>query len=267
VTASHEWVISADGTAIAVRRSGAGPALVLVHGTTADHTRWARVAPLLEAEFTVHAMDRRGRGGSGDADGYAIEREAEDVAAVVLAAGTPVSLLGHSYGAICCLEAALRLSALHRLILYEPPLPVGQPVVPPAVRDAIDRLVAAGEGEAALLTFFRDVVRVPEPQLAAMRAMPSWAGRVAAAHTLSRETRLEAEYRPDLERLRTLRTPTLLLLGGESPPFFREATRRIAEGVPDARIHELPGQQHVAMDIIPDDFARIVADFARPGSE
>src|SRR5690349_18162579 len=97
---------SKDGTSIAFTRSGSGPPLVLVHGTTADHTRWAPILPELETRFTVHAVDRRGRGGSGDGPRYALDREFDDIAAVVDAIGAPVMLLGHSYGAICSLEAA-----------------------------------------------------------------------------------------------------------------------------------------------------------------
>src|SRR5687768_6369257 len=118
-------VISTDGTPIAYRRSGEGPALVLVHGTAADHTRWQSILPALEERFTVYAIDRRGRGGSGDAPTYAIEHEFEDVAAMVDAISGPVSLLGHSYGALCALEAALRTDNVRRLVLYEPPIPTG----------------------------------------------------------------------------------------------------------------------------------------------
>jgi pimeloyl-ACP methyl ester carboxylesterase len=103
---SQEIVTSKDGTRIACFRSGEGPPLVLVHGTAADHGRWRPVLPAFEERFTVCAVDRRGRGGSGDSDDYAIEREFEDVAAVVDSLGEPVNLLGHSYGALCALEAS-----------------------------------------------------------------------------------------------------------------------------------------------------------------
>src|SRR5687767_12504745 len=121
-------VASQDGTSIAVQVTGRGAPLLLVHGTTADHSRWTPLLPALEARFTVHAMDRRGRGESGDAADYSLVREFEDVAAVVDAIGGPVNLLGHSYGALCSLEAALRTSNLRKLILYEPPIPLGGPV-------------------------------------------------------------------------------------------------------------------------------------------
>jgi pimeloyl-ACP methyl ester carboxylesterase len=131
-----EHIRSKDGTAIAYKKSGVGPPLVLVHGATADHTRWAPILPLLEPRFTVYAMDRRGRGQSGDQTGdqadYAIEREFDDVAALVDSLAEPAVLLGHSYGGICSLEASLRTSNLRKLILYEPPIPAAFPFIRPA---------------------------------------------------------------------------------------------------------------------------------------
>src|SRR5918997_3847853 len=103
----QESVASKDGTTIAYRRSGEGPPLVLVHGTAGDHGRWRPVLPAFEERFAVYAIDRRGRGGSGDSEDYTIEREFEDVAAVVDSVGEPALVLGHSYGALCALEAAL----------------------------------------------------------------------------------------------------------------------------------------------------------------
>ena len=117
-----ERVISEDGTPIAVWRSGEGPPLVLLHGAAADHSRWSPVLPALEGRFTVLAVDRRGRGQSGDPDEYAIEREYEDLVAVVEAAGDGVNVLGHSYGGICALEAALLTDRIRKLIVYEPPM-------------------------------------------------------------------------------------------------------------------------------------------------
>ena len=254
-------VTSSDRTPIAVWRTGSGPALILVHGTTADHTRWARVSSGFEAEFTVYAMDRRGRGGSGDGPAYSIAQEGEDVAAVAGAVNGPVNLLGHSYGALCSIEAALRLPNLHRLVLYEPPLPLGYEIVPPHVRTQITELLERKEHEAALLVFFREVVHVPEAQLQTMRDQPVWSARVSAAHTLLREIRLEAEYRADIERLRLLTVPTLLLLGGESPSYFTEATNQLHAAIPHSQVHLMAGQQHIAMDMIPDEFVRIVGSF------
>ena len=264
-TSTMHTVTSPDGTPIAYRRSGSGPPLLLVHGTTADHTRWAGISPAFEEHFTVYAMDRRGRGASGDGPVYSLPHEGEDVAAVVDALGEPVSLLGHSYGALCALEGAMRTSNLRTLMLYEPPLPGGDEIVPPETLARLDGMIARGEREAALITFFREVVGVPETQLDAVRSHPAWPGRLAAAHTLGRETRVEAEYELDFDRLRAFRIPTLFLLGGASPAAFHTATRRLHAAMPASRIHVLEGQQHMAMDTAPEAFVAAVRQFARSG--
>ncbi|HEX6133823.1 MAG TPA: alpha/beta hydrolase [Longimicrobiales bacterium] len=256
-----ELVTSRDGTRLAVWRGGAGPALLLVHGTTADHTRWAAISSALEQRFTVYAMDRRGRGASGDGAEYSLAREGEDVEAVVDSIGGPVALLGHSYGALCCLQAVVRTRTVHRLILYEPPI-----IEPPPAQllSRLDGLVARNEREEALLTFFREVVRVPEPQLDAMRSSPAWPARVAAAHTTLREVRMTPGQAFDAASLRTMHIPTLLLVGGDSPAFFQEATRLLHATLPNGTVHVIPGQQHVAMDIVPDEFVRVVSSFLAP---
>ena len=100
-----------------VRTRGSGSPRLLVHGSTADHTRWTSILPGLERRFTVLAMDRRGRGASGDAQKYSLEREYDDVAAVIRAAGREVDLFGHSFGALCAMEAALNVDNLRRIVL------------------------------------------------------------------------------------------------------------------------------------------------------
>lgn len=252
---------SQDGTRIAYWRGGSGPPLVLVHGTTADHTRWARIRPRLEDAFTVYAMDRRGRGGSGDAAGYAIEREFEDVAAVVDAIGQPVFLLGHSYGAICSLEASLLTDGVQRLILYEPPIPTGVPLYPPGAPERIQSLVDAGEPEAGLEIFFREVVRMPDEAFETYRALPVWPTRIALAPTIPRELVVDRSYQFRPERFTGISTPTLLLLGGNSPPAFRQAIEMLDAALPASQVAVVPLQQHVAMDTAPDLFLSEVTRF------
>ncbi|HSK17609.1 MAG TPA: alpha/beta hydrolase [Longimicrobiales bacterium] len=260
--ATFSHVTSADGTRLGVWQSGSGPALVAVHGTTADHTRWSRIAPLLEAQFSLHTMDRRGRGRSDDTAPYSIQREAEDVAAVVRLAGERVTLLGHSYGALCCLEAALQLPGLFRMIVYEPPLPIGAGIIGRATRTEIERLLNQDDREGALLCFFRDVVGVPDAELESLKDHPVWPARVAAAHTVLREADAEEAYELDLSRFGGLSVPTLLILGGDSPDYFREAVVRLDAVIPDSRVHVLPGQQHIAMDTAPEEFVEAVVSFA-----
>lgn len=256
-----ETVTSADGTTIAYRKSGSGPPLVLVHGTTADHSRWARVVTELERDYTMYAIDRRGRGGSGDGPDHHIEREFEDVAAVIDALDEPAIVLGHSYGALCSLEAALRTENVHRLILYEPPLPLGDPIYDGDVLDQIQQLADAGRREEATTLFFREVVRMPDDEFEVYRKLPVWEVRVALASTIARELAIDRSYVFEPSRFNALKIPTLLLLGGDSPPVFQRATRMLEDALPDARVEVLHGQQHVAMDIDLPRFIRVVRSF------
>ena len=185
-----EKAISRDGTAVGYFRSGAGRPLVLVHGTTADHTRWDTVRDLFEPHLSLAAMDRRGRGATGDADAYAFEREVEDVVAVVDAlareTGGPVDLLGHSYGGLCSLGAVLQTDNVRRLVVYEAPV-LGEGVVPEGFLDQVAPLVDEGRFDEVLMMFFREVVLMPEDQLRAFRELPAWQARLGTAPTLARE--------------------------------------------------------------------------------
>jgi pimeloyl-ACP methyl ester carboxylesterase len=250
---------SKDGTRIAYWVSGTGPSLLLVHGTTADHTRWAPVLPALEGNFTVYSMDRRGRGESGDTAPYAIEREYEDIAAVAGSIPAPVHILAHSYGAICALEACLLTTSVSKLILYEPPVPVETNLYPTGTAERIQHLVDAGDRDGAVSTFFREIVRTPEHDLDKMRTLPVWQARVDAAHTIPREMRLD--YTLDPARFLGFAVPTLLLLGGDSPSFFVQATEFVHQALPDSRIAVLPGQQHAAMNTAPELFLSEVMQF------
>ncbi len=252
--------ISADGTPIAYWRSGQGPALVMVHGATADHTRWEMVLPMLEPHTTVYAMDRRGRGASGDQPGYTLLHEAADVAAVVdaVAATTagPVDLFGHSYGATCALEAALRTTRLHHLVIYEPALAM-------TTSESVERLaalLAQGRHEDVVITLLQEAGLSPD-QVELTRSSPSWPARVAAAHTVVRECRAELTYHLDPHRFTAVRVPTLLLVGADSPPDTVGESSRLAAAIPDARVRTLAGQGHVAMLTAPNLFAAEILSF------
>ncbi|NLF78600.1 MAG: alpha/beta hydrolase [Chloroflexi bacterium] len=252
-----EKIISTDGTPIAYQRSGSGPPLVLVHGTLGTYGRWAPILPALAEQFTVYAIDRRGRGESGDSPDYAIEREYEDVAAVVDAIGGEVNLLGHSFGALCSLEAALRTLHLRALIVYEPPAAQTSD----GIIDRLQSILDTGDREGTLLTFLREVVRMPPHELEYYKTLPAFPARVAAAHTLPRELHAVQEYHVEPDRFQHLDVPTLLLLGGDSPSFFRQNIEAWHAALPNSRIVVLPGQQHIAMDTAPDLFASEVKAF------
>lgn len=255
-------ITSPDLVQIGYQLSGAGRPLILVHGVGGTAARWAPVLPAIAQHARVYAMDRRGRGASGDAPGYAFEREVEDILALAAAIDEPVDLLGHSYGAVCGLEAATRMPNLRRLILYEPPFPnEGVALYPEGVIDQLEALLAAGEREAMLTTFLREVVRMPDDAYRIFRSSPAWPARIAAAHTLPRELRAHAAYSFDAARFRALATPTLLLLGGASPLVFRASIELLAATLPASRTAVLAGQQHTAMDTAPELFAREVLAF------
>ena len=260
-------VTSADGTEIAVERTGSGPPLVLVHGSgVSDHRRWeiGGVRPALAEHLTVYALDRRGRGQSGDAETYSLDSEVEDVVAVVESIDEPVILLGHSFGANLALEASLITDALSGLILYEPGIAVGDhEMSDPEVVSRMNELLADGEKEAALVLFCREIAGLTPEELDAFRSDPSWGDRVAGAHTLPREEEAFGEHALRPDRFATMTTPTLLLSGGESPQRFRDATKAVDEALPNSRIVTFEGQQHVAMNNEPERFVDEVLSFVR----
>lgn len=236
---------------------------MLVHGTLSSRGGWAYILPALEKQFTVYAIDRRGRGESGDAKSYAVEREFEDVAALVNSIGDGVNVLGHSFGGLCALEAALLTPRLRSLIVYEPsPLPVpGVPLYPEGIIDRLQALLDAGDRENVVITVFRDLVRMSPDELEQIKASPRFPAWVAAAHTVPRETRAEEEYRFQPERFKHLNVPTLLLLGGDSPEFFKTTIEAWNAALPNSRIVVLPGQQHLAQSTAPDLFVRELQTF------
>jgi pimeloyl-ACP methyl ester carboxylesterase len=246
---SQESATSMDGTSIAFWRSGEGPPLVLVHGTAADHGRWGPALPAFEERFAVCAVDRRGRGGSGDSEDYTIEREFEDVGAVMDYLGEPAVLLGHSYGALVALEAALLTSNVRKLVLYDPGIEIeGEEVSPPEVIGRLEALLEAGDRDGVVATTMREIAGLPPETVEYMRSQPAWQARVSAAHTIPRELRAVKEYTLVPERFGDLRVTTLVLSGGESPGALRKAAEAVDERLPDSRIVVMSGHGHAAMD-------------------
>lgn len=234
-------VMSADGTEIAYWTSGEGPPLVVVHGTPADHTRWRPLLPYLEPPVTVHAMDRRGRGASGDGPEYQLAREFEDVAAVVdalaEATGSSADVYGHSHGGIVAFGAATLTSNIRKLVLYEG-WPVPNPNVyalPPGLEERMDALLAEGNRDAVVETLFRALEAMSDEDMDAFRAAPSWPGRVAAAHTVTREVRAEMEARLDPELAAKITVPVLLLTGEHSSDPSKAHIEAVAAPLPDAQ--------------------------------
>jgi pimeloyl-ACP methyl ester carboxylesterase len=255
-------VTSVDGTPIGYATSGTGPPLVMVHGATADHTALSRVIPLLETHYTVHAVDRRGRGLSGDRSPYDITLEYADVARVVdqvaRETGGTVSLYGHSYGAICALGAATATPNVGRLFLYEPGYQ-GVVLTPDTVLARLDELVADGAYDAALEHAYRFGVGMSADEVAAMRALPSWQSRVAAARTIPREFRTAANLPFDATAVADLHVPTVLLLGDRSTTGQAAVVAALHSALLRSDVVVLPGQAHAAQVTAPD----LVADALR----
>ncbi|MCW2556914.1 MAG: alpha/beta hydrolase fold [Mycobacterium sp.] len=251
-------VVSQDGSRIGYESSGSGPAMLLVHGGTATRMRWAPVRDQL-ARYTVHEMDRRGRGDSvAEAGPYSLAREAEDVVAVAEALGGDVYVVGHSYGALCVIEAALVTSAFRRIVLYEPPMPSpGADVMPPAL---LASMKSTSDPEAILETFYLNALQLTQTAVDALKGTEIWQARVTAAPTIIREIDVINEFRAT-DRLAGITTPVWMLLGTESPTYLRAATAAIAAQLPDARIVAVQRQAHQAIDHDPDQFVRLVFDF------
>lgn len=259
-------VRSADATPIAVFTSGLGPPLVLVHGAAADHTTFRVVGPLLATRFTIHAIDRRGRGASGDTSPYAIEREYEDLAAVATAlaqeAGGPVDVFGHSYGGRCALGAALVTTDVRRVISYEgAPTPPGERYGDAALPGELAALAAAGKDETLLETFMARVVGMSADELDRYRADPVWPRRVAAAGTIAREVAVESGDEAGLDRLAAVEQPVLQIVGGDSRREFRVATAALDDRLAHGTIAVVPGAKHAAHHTHPEAVVEAVTAF------
>jgi pimeloyl-ACP methyl ester carboxylesterase len=228
------------------------PPLLLVHGATADHTTWRTVGPAFAETRTVFALDRRGRGASGDAEAYRIEREFEDLATVAEAlaaeAGTPaIDVVGHSYGGRCALGASLLTAAIRRVVVYEgAPVPPGMTYRPPGLVDEVRAAMDRGDREGALTTFLAGIVGMSEAGLDAYRANPVWPARVEAAHTILREVEAETSPVASIEALGRVSVPVLLLLGSISRSPFRIGTDALAARLAHAEIRVIEGAAHAA---------------------
>ena len=260
-TAQLIEVQSPDGTRLGVERVGSGPPLVAVHGGIGDRSRWTHLADRLADRFTLHLLDRRGRGASTreSTEPYALEREVEDVLAVIDAAGEPVRYLGHSYGALIGMEALTRTDRIERALLYEPPFDTpGHVMITAATLDTISSLIAAGDREGALDVFYRDVLG---DGLDAVQG----AADVAGAHRDRPHDRARGPRRPDLPpRAGALRrrddADAHPARHGEPAPF-RAAAEAAHVAIGSSDLVLLNGQGHTMIDADPDGFVRQVTDF------
>jgi pimeloyl-ACP methyl ester carboxylesterase len=236
-------VTASDGVALACEVGGEGTPLVMVHGAGSGRWTFDLVRPHLEDRFEVWALDRRGRGDSADADSYSIEQEFDDVATVLREAGEGALLFGHSYGGLVSAGAAAR-SVVPRLAVYEGPM--GGVLADDAWITRFEAHLQDGQPDLAVREFMADVGGYADAEIDAMQGTPFWEARKAAAPTVPRELRAEGAFGLDSLRLPKLDTPTLLLVGSESPSWARRSTRAYAEAIPGSRLHTLGGQGHGA---------------------
>ena len=260
-------VESADGTPISCESYGDGHALLIVSGALFAAERWLNVVKLLSDKYCVHLLDRRGRGKSGDHAPYTPEREVEDILAVLNAIPGPIDLVGHSSGAILALGAAAHgHSKLERLVVYEPPVFFAEPdLIAPDLPERLEALLAAGKRDLAVETFLREGPRNSDDNLRAMKAGPAWLGMVTGlGHTVPYDARVQRAFTADPAQLARVQIPTLMLVGGASPARMRAGAETVASRLPNARLAELPEQQHMAMLQAPALLAAAITDFLAP---
>ncbi|MCQ6561811.1 alpha/beta fold hydrolase [Paenibacillus mendelii] len=246
-------VYSNDSTAIAYDKAGSGLPLILVDGALCSRTNGPNgpLAALLQQHFTVFTYDRRGRGDSGDMKPYDIEREVEDIAALIEEAGGSAFVYGISSGAALALEAANRLSSIKKLALYEAPFVVdnSRTPVPEDYMEQMEGLLTSGRRSAAVKHFMRKGVGLPAPIVAIMPLMPAWSKLKAVAHTLPYDTLLTLDHQRGsaltLNRWSSITVPTLVAVGGKSPAWMRNAMQSLADVLPSAKLETLEGQTHI----------------------
>ena len=247
----NRMTTSRDGTRIAFSKLGAGPALVLVDGAFCYRQNGPApdLVPLLARDFTVFSYDRRGRGESGDTMPYAIEREIDDLAAIIDQAGGSAFVFGISSGAALALQAAASGVNITKLALYEPPyiMEGGQPRNIEAAIARLRALLSDGDRSGAVRYFMTDVFGAPKPFVAVMPLlMPrAWRRNQTVANTLPYDVTLISDWSVLRERRASIRVPTLVLGGDRSPAGLQTAVQTVTAAIPNARQRVLAGQNHM----------------------
>ena len=227
-------VRSSDGTLIAYDRVGTGPAIIMVGGALSDRAGAASLAAALAPRLSAIAYDRRGRGDSGDTPPYAVEREIEDLDALIVEAGGQAFVYGHSSGAALAMEAVVS----------------GLPITKLALRAHPGGTVAAGRRGDAVEYFWREGLQLPPEMITQMRAAPWWPGMEALAHTLSYDGEVMGDHMTGkplpAEWAARVTIPTLVIDGAESPAQLRNAVAAVTDLLPHAERRTLAGQGHGA---------------------
>jgi pimeloyl-ACP methyl ester carboxylesterase len=245
-----QTVTSKDGTTIAFDILGTGPAVILIEGALCSRASWSgpELAKLLAPRFTVYNYDRRGRGDSGDTKPYAVEREIEDIEALIDAAGGSASLYGHSSGASLALEATLALGTkVTALAMYEAPYD-DDPEAQRPWQEYLQRLSAAladnRRSEAAAL--FLRYLGMPNDQIERVRQSSAWPSLEAIAPTLAYDHAgvLGEDRSVPTEKAARIRVPTLVMYGDASLAFMPKTARSLSTAIQGAQLRALEGQTH-----------------------
>jgi pimeloyl-ACP methyl ester carboxylesterase len=252
--------VSADGTALAYDRFGDGPPIIMAAGAFNTRAATEPLARSLAAQFTVLNYDRRGRGDSGDTAPYAVEREIEDIAALIDAAGGSASVFGYSSGANLALKAAASGLPITKLVLYEPPFNADDsyPLLPADLGDQLDKLVSAGRRGDAVELYQTQAVGIPEDVAAQMRHAPFRPDLEAIAHTLAYDAAIVGDRSLPTGLIASVTVPALVISGDQSPPFLRASVHAVADALPNGRLSTLAGQGH---DISPEATAPVMTEF------
>lgn len=238
-------VRSTDGTTIAFDRLGTGTPVILVSGASTARAVHAQLAELLARDFTVFNYDRRGRGDSGDTPPYAIQREVEDIDALIAQAGGAAAVFGSSSGAVLALHAAAAGLPVTKLALWEPPFML-DPDAPRRHREYVDQLTKlldeSRRGDAMAL--FMRTVGLPEEMIAGMRNAPMWPGMEALAHTLAYDATIMGDSTVPADLVSSVKAPTLVLDGSETGVWAANSAQALTAALPNSQRRTLKGQTH-----------------------
>lgn len=251
---------SADGTQLGYQVGGTGPAVVITHGSLANKEQWAPASKFLSNYCTVYVYDRRGRGDSGDGPDYALQREVEDIAAMLQVAGPGANLLGHAYGALCTLAYAEQHGlGGGTLLAYEPPLAVQGPIVGDQL-PGFARLVAAGDLDGALEYALSNFAKLPKHAISKIKKTQLWHDSIPLVPTWTRELNEIDALGSDLGHYAVIEDPTELLAGTHTLAFLYQSTHDLAKIIKSSQVTDLKHADHFAHISDPQGLANVVVN-------
>ncbi|WP_037677705.1 alpha/beta fold hydrolase [Streptomyces griseus] len=255
-------ILSRDGTELAYTRAGTGPAVILVSGAMSTGGTVAPLAGLLSGRFTTLWYDRRGRGESGDTAPYAVEREVEDLAALIDAAGGEAALYGISSGGALALRAAADGLPVRRVAVYETPFALDAEGARGRAEYTARLTEALAEGRRGdAVELFLRLTGLAEEMIKGARQSPMWAAMEGIAPTLAYDDAVMGDGLVPQERLASIDVPVLAVAGGESPDWLKQATRAVADAVPRGAYRTLEDQTHM---VDPNALAPVLSEFFAP---